>query len=250
MKKFNQAIALSCARILLAGVVLFDSAGLALAKTDEKAKAPAERGAWQPAAEDPQAFRDIVDFNIFMPDRRKIADKVDRDRNPPPPHAITTKVEEVADEPPPPSEDSFWRFSGTGQDAEGLIVFIENIKSGELVRVTGPAVISLGKVTQISNDAIVYVVDSEQRTIRVGESLLGVRITPPGATLRTTSSSSSGSTSGSSGSALDRLRELRERRARELGNAPPAEPAPSGDTPAAPAAESDPPQSPSDQPAN
>ncbi len=196
--------------------------GDALAQTDtaDADDAP-RRGAWQPPEEDRSAYRDIVDFNIFRSDRSRLAQQAGRERDPSEPSGPgdPEPTEPVRGD-APPSPDSFLRFAGTGHDPDGAVAFIENTKTGEMTRIDGPTVFSLGEITAIGYDAILYVVDGEQRKVLVGQTLLGERVTPPGAS--TTPSGGSGDAKPPKpGSLEDRLRLLRERRAREQGNAPP-----------------------------
>lgn len=183
------------------------------------------KGAWQPPDEDRAAYRDIIDFNIFRSDRRRIAEDVDRQRNPPTPRDTTPTEAVAASEEKPKDPDASWRLSGISHDADGSIAYIEHTETGELARVMGEDDFSAGRISTIGYDALVYTIDDTKRVIRVGETLLGQRARPAGST--GTGSSSSG---GKPASLEDRLRELRERRAREQGEAPPPTPAPKQDT--------------------
>ena len=220
---------------LVVVVMLLATAWLGLAQAAERAEgdgaeAP-RRGAWQPSDEDRAAYRDIIDFNIFRADRKRLAEQVDRDRNPPEPKDPGPRetVETVED---PPDPDSLWRLTGISHDDEGATAYIEHAGSGELTRVEGAAAFSVGQIKTIGYDALVYVVEDQQRIIRVGETLIGERIAPP-----KTSTGTSSTTSGKSirdMSPAERLRMLRERREREQGNAPAPAPAPESESTPAP----------------
>lgn len=198
----------------------------ALAQREPSESSSPSRGAWQPAQQDRTAYRDIVDLNIFLADRQGLAAKVDRERNPPAvkgPEPVATETEEVEETPPNP--DTLWRLTGIGRDRDGATAFIEHMETGELSKVTKPMDFSVGEITTIGYDAIIYVVEGEGRMIRVGESLVGQPALPAaaatpaagdatGATTETTTGATTG------GSAADRLRLLRERREREQGSAP------------------------------
>lgn len=205
--------------------------GDALASDTDEPERKMKRGAWQPGEEDRDAFRDIVDFNIFRADRKRLADQVDRDRNPPEPRDPgDDRRVPVVDDTPPPDPDSFWRLTGITHAGTGTIAFFENTKSGELSRIARATEFSLGEITTIGYDKIVYVVQDEQRVIQIGETLLGVRASP-GASSSGTSTTSRSKDKPSSGSVEDRLRALRERRAQEQGEGSTPEPTPD---PAAP----------------
>ena len=203
----------------------------------------AKRGAWQPDPQDRSAYRDIVDLNIFLADRRGLAKKVERERNPLPvkdPKVEVIETKEADSPPPPPNPDTLWRLTGIGRDQDGATAFIEHMETGELSRVTKPMDFSIGEITTIGYDAIIYVVEDEERMIRVGESLVGqpvvlaeektdTRDTTDGTTEPATSTAAEPAADGAaqpttgttiSGSAADRLRLLRERREREQGNGP------------------------------
>eukprot|EP00752_Nemacystus_decipiens_P014029 g12465.t1 len=146
------------------------------------------KGAWQPPNDDQSAYRDIVDFNIFRSDRSKLTAQVERDRNPVEPPKRTEPTHTV--EKPPPNPDAAWRLAGISHDKNGAVAYIENTGSGELARVEGAADFSLGKITTIGYDSIIYVIDENPRVVQVGQTLVGDRVTPPGAI---TGSGSSGS---------------------------------------------------------
>jgi len=221
---------------LLMSVGLFVGVGSVLARVDDAPTKQDEkpRNTWTPPEVDRSAYRDIVDYNIFRADRRRIAQEVDRQRNPPPPREDTPRepVRTTDDTPPPPDPDSFWRLAGITHTPEGVVAYIENTKSGDLSKLIEPGEFSQGEVTAIGYDAVMYVVDGEQRVINVGQTLLGTRVALPGGTSR----SSGGSRSGDDLSPAERLRMLREQRAREQGTAPPAQDnpgeAPEGNAPA------------------
>ena len=195
----------ACFTLCIGGVISFAEEG-----SPDKPR----KGAWQPPDEDQSAYRDIVDFNIFRSDRSKLAAQVERDRNPP---ELRERVEPTrTEEEPPPNPDAVWRLSGISHDKNGAVAYIENTGSGELSRIEGAADFSLGKITTIGYDSVIYVIDDKPRVVRVGETLAGDRVTPPGAT---TTSGASG-TSDRPTSLEERIRALRERRARELGETP------------------------------
>lgn len=212
-------------------LVLSCVACLLLALTGHWAQAAGEdnakpKGAWQPPTEDRAAYRDIVDLNIFRSDRRRLAENVERERNPPTPRDTTSREPVKVTEATPKDPDASWRLSGISHDPDGAIAYIEHTETGELARIEAEDDFSAGRISTIGYETLVYTVDATPRTIRVGETLLGERVRPAGA-----------ATSGSSGSSSkpasleDRLRELRERRAREQGEAPPTPaPAPAPNT--------------------
>jgi hypothetical protein len=214
---------------LLAGVGLLVGVGSVLARvSDASAKQDPPRNVWTPPQVDRSAYRDIVDYNIFRADRRRIAQEVDRQRNPPPPRDDTPRevVRTTDDTPPPPDPDSFWRLAGITHTPQGVVAYIENTQSGDLSKLIEPGEFSQGEVTAIGYDAVMYVVEGEQRVINVGQTLAGTRVALPGGTSR----SSGGSKSGGDLSPAERLRMLREQRAREQGTTPPAQDNP-GDAP-------------------
>jgi hypothetical protein len=181
---------------------------------------PTVKGAWQPADEDRAAFRDITDYNIFNADRRRIAERVDRERNPPEPKN-TEKTDPVPVEEDPADPDTLYRLAGISHDAEGPIAYIEHTGTGELTRVQGPSEFSLGKITAIGYEKLVYVVDDDHRSVSIGQNLTGQTATPA-----TTTAGGSTSTGGADtpkpGSREAILKAMRERRERELGNRNPA----------------------------
>lgn len=198
--------------------------------------------AWKPRTLDRAAYRDIVDYNIFRSDRQRLADAVDRNRNPQPPSVRPTHTEPVRAE-DPPHPDSYWRLTGITHDAEGPAAYLENTKTNKLTVLRGPAEVGTGEITSIGYEKVVYVSEGEQRAIAVGYTLLGERVRPTDSGTRSSASGSSGSSSsrGSSSEAsrAAALQALRERRARELGETPPEPEKPTeGDKPegAAPAA--------------
>jgi hypothetical protein len=182
-------------------------------------------GAWQPPEQDRAAYRDIIDFNIFRSDRRRIAENVDRQRNPPTPRDTTPRETVEVVEETPKDPDASWRLSGISHDADGAVAYIEHIETGELAKINGEADFSAGRISTIGLESLVYTVDDTQRTVNVGETLLGERLRPAGSTTAGSSGSSS-----KPASLEDRLRKLREQRARELGQAPPAAPEPEQQT--------------------
>lgn len=179
-----------------------------------------KRGAWQPEQQNRSAYRDIVDFNIFLADRRRLAEQVDRERNPPAPSDPQPVATEPEAEDSPPDPDTLWRLTGISRDRDKTIAFIEHVETGELARISKPMSFSLGEITTIGYEGIIYVVDDKERMIRVGESLIGQRVTPTASSTSTTDGTAEeGENKPTSGSAADRLRQLRERREREQGNA-------------------------------
>ena len=114
----------------------------------------------------------------------------------------------------PADPDAAWLLVGLSHDPDGAVAYIENTKSGEVVRLAGPSAFSQGEVTALGYDTLVYKVEDQQRMIRVGQSFVGTEVQPAAST---GSSSESGKTSSGAGSLQDRLRALRERRAQELG---------------------------------
>lgn len=202
---------------------------------DEGGADKPRRGAWQPPEEDQSAYRDIVDFNIFRSDRSKLAAQVERERSPAQPRERSepTRTEEK----PPPNPDAAWRLTGISHDKNGTVAYIENTGSGELALIEGAAEFSLGTITTIGYDSLIYVTDDQPRVVRIGETLAGDRVTPPGAT---TTPGSTGS-SDRPASLEERIRALREKRARELGETPtkPDQPDTAEDKPDETDAESD-----------
>lgn len=203
--------------ISLLVVLVLAGAGVALVRAAQTPDDAPRRGAWQPADEDRSAYRDIIDFNIFRSDRRRLAEKVDRDRNPPPPKSTTPRETVDKDPEAPRDPDADWRVAGITHSPEGPVVFMENTASAESVRLDGPGAFASGEITDIGYDKVVYAVHSESRAINVGQTLLGQRSVVSSAP-KTTGSSKGG------GSAADRLKALREKRARELGGPPPPVP--------------------------
>ncbi|MFN3167812.1 MAG: hypothetical protein ACE37H_12185 [Phycisphaeraceae bacterium] len=205
---------------LLMSVGVVVGVGSVLAAANE---APTEqdkpRNAWTPPEVDRSAYRDIVDYNIFRADRKRIAQEVDRERNPPPPRDDTPR-EVVRTEDTPPDPDADWRLAGITHTPEGVVAYIENTKSGDLSKLTEPAAFSQGEITAIGYDAVMYVVAGEQRVISVGQTLVGTRVAPPGGSSRSTGNSKRDADL----TPAERLRMLREQRAREQGTAAPDAP--------------------------
>lgn len=186
---------------------------------------PKPRNSWQPPQEDRSAYREIIDLNIFRSDRKQLANKAERDRNPTKPREPDkTEPVRVVEKAPanPANPDALLRLTGIGHTAQGVVAFIEHTESGELSSLTGPNAFSQGQVTDIGYRSVVYVVDGQRREINIGETFVGER-----AVLASDSPVGSDSSSKSGLSPAERLRLLREKRARELGAASPGQtPAP------------------------
>lgn len=193
-----------------------------LVSTDPEAS-PADPDAapWQPSQADRSAYRDIVAYNIFRADRRRIAEQANPDRNPP---ETRPSEPEQAAEKDPPHPDTTWRLTGISHAPDGSVAYIEHTDTGELSRLAGPGQISDGQITTIGYDAVIYVIDDEQRVIHVGETLMGERAQRDGSP-----STKPRRSAGKDASVQERLRALRERRARELGESPPDQPQGDGD---------------------
>lgn len=220
-------------RVLLMLLLTLAVAGLgqAIASESEGDTPRKPRNRWQPPEVDRSAYRDIVDFNIFRSDRKRLADQADRDRNPPPSETSEpAPVQEI--EKTPPNPDSLLRLTGIAHTPQGVVAFIEHTTSGELSRLTGPERFAQGEVTDIGLRSVLYVVADEQREINIGETFVGERVVPAGYPVAGTDNPSSGNTSNLS--PAERLRLLREKRARELGTTPPTETPAPADTPDAP----------------
>ena len=209
--------------------------GAALVRAQAGDDEPAVKGAWQPADEDRSAFRDITDYNIFNADRRRIAERVDRERNPPKPRGTETTAPQPVQE-TPADPDTLYRLAGISHDAEGPIAYIEHMGTGELARVQGPSDFSLGKITVIGYESLVYVVNDDQRSVSIGENLTGQRATPANAAAGG-STSTVGADAPKPGSREAILKAMRERREREQGNSQPATPQPKPETTEQPPAE-------------
>ena len=202
--------------------VLACGATLAIAQrsTPETVKPTTPRGAWVPVDEERSTYRDIVDYNIFRADRSAIANKVDRDRNPPKPTDPKPVVEKPVQAPADP--DASWLLVGLSHDKDGPVAYIENAKTGENLRLNGPAEFSKGEVTAVGYDAVSYEIQGQQRIIRVGQNFVGSQAQHAGET----SGSSSSSKASKSASPQERLRALREQRERELAGETPKPEAP------------------------
>jgi len=185
---------------------------------------PIDRDAepWQPSQADRAAYRDIVAYNIFRADRRRVTEQANPDRKPPEPRP--REPEQVAEQ-QPPHPDTAWRLTGISHAPDGAVAYIEHTGTGELSRLEGPGPISDGRITTIGYDAVMYVIDDQKRVIRVGETLMGERDRPadPSSTKRPRSA-------GKDASVQERLRALRERRARALGESPVAPPQEDGES--------------------
>ena len=198
--------------------------GAALARAQAGDDKPAAKGAWQPPEEDRSAFRDITDYNIFNADRRRIAERVDRERNPPVPRDTeTTEPDPVQEDPADP--DTRYRLAGISHDAQGPIAYIEQLDTGALSRVQGAADFSQGRITVIGFDTLVYVVDDEERSVVIGQNLTGQRATLAGEA-EVGSAHTGDAEAPKPGSREAILKAMRERRERELGNSKPAAPQP------------------------
>jgi hypothetical protein len=207
----------------------------------DSATASAMKGAWQPRDEDRSAFRDITDYNIFRADRGRIAEQVERERNPPEPQqpVATTQVTEPQE---PADPDASYRLTGISHDAQGPIAYIEQTDTGELTRLRGPSDFSLGSITVIGYDTLVYVVAGEQRRIAIGQNLTGQSARPSTATGSDTAEPEEADTP-EPGSREAILQAMRERRERLTGERQPAAPQPEpnptpSDTPASESTES------------
>ena len=184
----------------------------------------AVKGAWQPRDEDRSAFRDITDYNIFKADRRRIAERVDKERNPPQPSdTVTTRPEPVEETPADP--DTRYRLTGISHDAAGPIAYIEDTATGEVSRVQGPADFSQGKITVIGYETLVYVVDDDPRRVLIGQNLTG-QVATPANVVSSGTPSTGGADTPKPGSREAILKAMRERRERELGNRQPTPPQP------------------------
>lgn len=207
-------------RLLIPSTALALVAVAYAASGDDK---PVIKGVWQPPEEDRSAFRDIIDYNIFNADRRRIADRVDRERNPPEPReTVTTRPDPVQEAPADP--DALFRLAGISHDREGPIAYIEHTSTGELSRIQGPSDFSLGKITVIGYDALVYVVDDDQRSVSIGQNLTGQSAAPGGVSASGTTDDTGEADAPKPGSREAILRAMRERRERELGKSQPAKP--------------------------
>lgn len=123
--------------------------------------------AWQPEAIDAQAFRDIVDYNIFEADRASIAKRADALRNPPPtpkPVAAT----------PPQHPDFDFILVGVTLRGDDHLAYIENRREDHrVIQVNVPSDFSEGRITSANADGVVYRVGDVDRVIKVGFSLKG-----------------------------------------------------------------------------
>lgn len=197
------------------------------AATDSASESPRASRQWTPREESRERFRDIVDFNIFMSDRAGISARVEREREPvvetpddPPPRLI---------ESPPPDPDATRVLIGIAISGQSARVFIEDRATGEVDEITELGDYSAGQITAFHPAHIVYEVDGEPRTIRMGQTLLGETPAPPADT--PSSSATIGAVEGNEGddetpaadggsgpteplsdreAALQRLREARE----------------------------------------
>lgn len=181
--------------------------------------------AWTPRDESRGAFQDIVDFNIFLPDRAKLTEARDRRDNPPTPRQQEPTVEVEVSERIPPNPDEKLLLIGVSRHGSVSCAFIEDRDSGEVTRVGAPAEYAQGQITEVQADhgRLTYVVGGEARTIAVGYTLAGEEAAPAGRSSVSTTSTpdttppADGQTAPAvqPGSREDILRRLRERRNNE-----------------------------------
>jgi len=131
----------------------------------------ASTAAWMPPSESPERFRDIVDYNIFLPDRAGINARVQREREP----VITTPeiAPPVIVEATPDNPDEKMVLVGIAINGDRPRVFIEDRKAGSLQRIESLGEFSQGQITEITAAHIVYEVAGESRTIALGQTLTG-----------------------------------------------------------------------------
>lgn len=150
-------------------------ASLCVAQTD--GDAPAVEGAWEPAAVDAAAYRDIVDYNIFEADRAGIARRVAADRRPPP-----ERVDNDEPTPPPQHRDFDHVLIGVALHGEERFAFVEDRRDGgRVLQIEVPGEFSDGRLETINAAGVTYRVDGEERRVGVGFNFKGEAIaaTPP-----------------------------------------------------------------------
>ncbi len=190
-----------------------------------------QRGAsdpWRPHADDIARFREVVEDNIFRPQRTAAAQGASMEPNTPSGEINGPAPPGTAD----PSADphAAMVLVGVSEHDDVTIAFIEDRVGGGATRVPGGGKYAGGVVRQVLPDGIVYEVDGQTRRLVVGQTLLGTApVTPAPATADGASSqtpdelSSLPSTSpptGGSSSTDEILRRLRERRNQESNNRP------------------------------
>jgi len=168
--------AITCLLIPLLGICVWAGAQAA----SDNAAGPPSQHVWQSKQKDPQAYRDIVDYNIFMPDRSQINARVDRDRRPddPTPHSDPHPRAEIT----PDDPDASLVLVGVSQRGRQPHAFIENIKTGEVTRIDAPGVFSQGQIIAFSIDSITYRVGEEDRKILLRQALTGETVDQNAAT--------------------------------------------------------------------
>lgn len=132
---------------------------------------------WSPPAIEPGAYDDITAYNIFDPGRAVLAAEAERVPEPDEPDD-PGPIEPVV-ELPPPDPNATLVLVGISVRGASPTAFIEDRATGEIAEINGPGSYAQGTITAITPSQLTYVIDEEQRTIRIGFALTGER--PEGA---------------------------------------------------------------------
>lgn len=139
------------------------------------APTPTNSKAWKPDTDDREDFREIVELNIFQPDRAALAGQQDRNRNPPP--VIETNSTPAPEPEPivPTDPDRSLVLVGMSIRGGTCYAFIENRTTGQTDRVAVPGEYAKGALSAGDVDGLTYTLDDggEQRQLRLGQTFTG-----------------------------------------------------------------------------
>jgi len=124
--------------------------------------APSARG---PSYDD---YRLISERNIFSRDRTSRTRTYTRSEP-------TSRPAPPAPPPAPPASpgDTVWVLAGVALHREAQVAFLENLQTGEVLRLSPGSAAASGTIASICLDSVEYSRGATTRTIRVGENLAG-----------------------------------------------------------------------------
>lgn len=165
-------------RWLIWGIALALPVGLVAQEraADRQADAPTSNKpkAWKPDTDDREDFREIVELNIFRPDRAALAGQQDRERNPPP---VVVRPDTTPEPAPiiPTDPDRSLVLVGMSIRGGTCYAFIENRTTGQTARVAVPGDYAKGSLSAGDVDGLTYTLDDggEQRQLRLGQTFTG-----------------------------------------------------------------------------
>jgi hypothetical protein len=118
--------------------------------------------------------------------------------------------------PPPPPAQRFVRLRGVTRRGEEQVAFLEDMRSGDIIRARAGSRVVDGTVMSVGVDTIIYALDGNEVEVAIGENLEASTESAPVAASTGTGSTSTAAPAAPAGSE-DILERLRRQRMEELG---------------------------------